>query len=116
MIEGEYNRIIERKKKVVGKMDEERLKALVQKTRLKIIGELRKRPTHSSDLAQRLELDRVGTVFHLGILENAGLIRGEFKILEKAHPKRAAKVFSVDEGVLQETLDKHQEMLSQANP
>ena len=71
--------------------------SLLNTVRRSIVSALLPEPRYISDLVKKLEIDRSTICYHLNILEQAGLLKSEYKILEAAHSKgRAGRLYSID--------------------
>jgi predicted transcriptional regulator len=74
--------------------------AILNTTRKEIIVCLLKKKLNISDLNKELgiaKIDRSTLCYHLNIMEEAGLLRSEYRILEQPHSKgRAGRVYDVN--------------------
>jgi len=78
---------------------------ILQPLRRRIIEELCKKPSYISELAKRLDVERMDVVYHLSILERAGLIESRYIVLEEPTPKgRIGKYYGVNKEKLKEGL------------
>ncbi len=85
--------------------------ALLQRNRLVIVSELMKKPLHISQLAERINLDRATTAYHLGQLRDVGLVEQEYKILDQPHSKgRAGSFYKVNHEVFEKALAAMEEL------
>ena len=91
-------------------MELKAVSVLGQETREKILEELRKKPTHASDLARKIKLDRPTICYHLSKLEAVSLVSGNYVILEHRSPGRAAKIYAVNEEKYAEALKELKEL------
>lgn len=75
-------------------------------TRIGIVKEIRRRKRmHISDLADALDKPWGNVAYHLGILENNGILQSEYEILPEGNPGRRgrlARFFWIDEKKLEE--------------
>lgn len=75
--------------------------SVINETRVKIISKLLLKPHNISGLEQLIKVDRSTLCYHLNILEDAGILKSEYQILQAPHSKgRAARVYSVDRKAL----------------
>jgi DNA-binding transcriptional ArsR family regulator len=63
--------------------EDELVKAMAQKERRSIIENILKEHMNISDLSRATELDRATVSYHLGVLEDVGLVESEYEMLKK---------------------------------
>src|SRR2546425_3225929 len=72
--------------------------AVLDLERLKLITALFERPPmYLSEIAKTVEIERATLAYHLGVLERAGLVSSEYKILQTPRSKgKAARYYTLD--------------------
>lgn len=72
--------------------------------RLEIINILQKhQPMYLTEIARESKMDRTTLAYHLNVLERAGIIRSEYKVLQDAKAKgKAARFYSINQSKLNE--------------
>jgi len=85
---------------------------LLNETRVSIISHLLSKPQNISELDKQLKNTNRSTIcYHLNILEDVGILKSEYQILEAAHSKgKAARVFSINHDKLMEAVEAIQEL------
>jgi DNA-binding transcriptional ArsR family regulator len=63
--------------------EDELMKAMAQKERRSIIEHILKQHMNISELARTTSLDRATVSYHLGVLEDAGLVVSEYEMIKK---------------------------------
>lgn len=63
--------------------EDELVKAMAQKERRSIIENILKQHMNISDLSRATSLDRATVSYHLGVLEDVGLVESEYEMLKK---------------------------------
>ena len=63
--------------------EDELMKAMAQKERRSIIEHILKEHMNISDLARTTNLDRATVSYHLGVLEDVGLVESEYEMIKK---------------------------------
>ena len=63
--------------------EDELMKAMAQKERRSIIEHILKQKMNISELARATNLDRATVSYHLGVLEDVGLVESEYEMLKK---------------------------------
>jgi predicted transcriptional regulator len=91
-------------------VDKDKLRhSVLNKARRDIILRLLKKEQNISELQKQLPtnpLNRSTICYHLNILEDAGILRSRYVILDKEGSKgRAARVYSIDHGMLVKAVD-----------
>lgn len=95
-----------------GDMGIKEVTALAKEKRMKIMGKLRKEPTYASELARKIGVERPIICYHLSVLERAGLVSGEYVILEEPSSSgKAAKIYKVNEEKYEQTLEEVKKLL-----
>lgn len=72
--------------------------AVLDLERIKLITALFERqPMYLSEIAKTVEIERATLAYHLGVLERAGLVSSEYKILQTPKSKgKAARYYTLD--------------------
>lgn len=80
--------------------------AVLDLERIKLITALFERqPMYLSEIAKTIEIDRATLAYHLGVLERAGLVTSEYKILQTPRSKgKAARYYTLDTKKLRQAL------------
>lgn len=84
----------------------ELIHVVLEPTRFKILEALLETRRYISQLAEKTTIDRSTISFHLGVLEKAGLVQSEYKVLVQPKSKgKAARVYTINHKRLDEALD-----------
>ena len=95
-----------------GKTKGELVHSLLGDTRIRVVSALLSGPKNISGLAQSLGTDRSTVCHHLSMLETAGLLKSEYRILEASGPKTmAARFYSIDEDRMREAVEAVEELI-----
>src|SRR2546422_4762825 len=80
--------------------------AVLDLERLKLITALFERPPmYLSEIAKTVEIDRATLAYHLGVLERAGLVSSEYKILQQPKSKgKAARYYTLNTQKIRQAL------------
>lgn len=93
----------------VGRLEkgQELVDAVLDETRLKLLNILVKFDRkYISELTKALDLDRATVSYHLSVLESAGVVSSEYKILDEPRSKgRAARYYSINRQKLNEAVE-----------
>ncbi len=82
------------------------VKAIGDDTRRHLILSLLDKSQYISELAKSLKMDRATISYNLAVLQDAGILRSDYVILDKPHSKgKAAHVYSVDLSTLKKALE-----------
>ncbi len=89
-------------------VDRKVVDSLLGVERLEIIRILSKsQPMYLTEIAKESKMDRTTLAYHLGVLEKAGMITSEYKVLQDAKAKgKAARFYSLNPPKLNEALTK----------
>lgn len=81
-----------------GKLDDMELaRTIMQEERLNLVKQISDGDKNISDLAGLLNLDRATVSYHLDILESAGIVHSDYKMLKEPHSKgRVGRFYTID--------------------
>lgn len=80
----------------------EDLSVLLEPRRWAIVQTLLEKATHAIEIGKALSMPRSTVVYNLGILEEKGLVKGRYKILQEPKSKgKAARIYHVNEKKLE---------------
>ncbi|TMI40172.1 helix-turn-helix transcriptional regulator [Candidatus Bathyarchaeota archaeon] len=87
--------------------------AVLDLERLKLITALFERPPmYLSEIAKTVEIDRATLAYHLGVLERAGLVTSEYKILQTPRSKgKAARYYTLNREKWRQALEEVAKLL-----
>lgn len=96
----------------MGDADKVKLRhSLLNESRVNIVSRLLSKTQNISDLDKQLSIDRSTICYHLNILEDIGILKSEYVILEAPQSKgRAGRVYSINHDRLLEAIKAIEEL------